>query len=177
MQYVLLACRAVIGAVFLVSAVSKVRRRQAFTEFTGSVRALVPAARGAAPLLAAGTVAAEVAIAAATLWGRSQRFGLAGAALLLLAFSAALAVAIGRGVSTPCRCFGSSSQPPSRSQLVRNAFLLIACAVGVLGSSDALVHPAGAAVAFGAAAVLVLLAIGADDLAVLFDTHTLGSQS
>jgi hypothetical protein len=177
MQYVLLACRAIIGTVFLVSALSKVRRPKAFTEFTDSVRALVPGARGAAPVLAAASVAAEFAIAAATLWGRSQRWGLAGAALLLALFSAVLALGIRRGVTTPCRCLGASPQPPGAPQLIRNAFLFAGCAVGVLGSSDAAVHPAGAAVAFGAAAVFVLLAAGADDLAVLFESPSLGSHS
>ncbi|MET0424954.1 MAG: MauE/DoxX family redox-associated membrane protein, partial [Actinoplanes sp.] len=177
MQYVLLACRVVIGAVFLVSALSKVRRPQAFTEFAGSVGALVPAARGAAPALAAAGIAAEFAVAAATLWGPSQRWGLAGAALLLLLFSTLLALAIRRGVTTPCRCLGASPQPPGAPQLIRNAVLLAGCATGLLGSSAAAVHPAGAAVALGAAAVLVLLAVGADDLATLFESPTLGSQS
>ena len=177
MQYVLLAGRAVIGVVFLVSALSKVRRRRAFTEFTGSVGALVPAARGVAPVLAAASVAAEFAIAAATLWGRSQRWGLAAAGLLLILFSAVLALAIRRGVTTPCRCLGASAQPPGAPQLIRNAVLFAVCAVGVLGSSDAVVHPAGAAVALGAAAVVVLLAVAADDLAVLFASPSLGSQS
>jgi hypothetical protein len=177
MQYVLLACRVVIGAVFVVSALSKVRRRSAFTEFAGSVGALVPAVRGAAPVLAAAGVAAELAIAAATLWGRSQRWGLTGAALLLLLFSVVLARAIRRGVTTPCRCLGASPQPPGAPQLIRNAVLFAGCAVGVLGSSAAVVRPAGAAVAVGSAAVFVLLAAGADDLAVLFEPPSLGSQS
>jgi uncharacterized membrane protein YphA (DoxX/SURF4 family) len=172
-QYTLLACRAVIGVVFLVSALSKVR---APADFTGSVRALVPPAGRFAPALAVAAVVAEFAVAAAMVPGPAARWGMAGAALLLLAFSVALALAITRGVTTPCRCFGSSAQPPGGPQLVRNAALILVSLLGVAGSSTGVVHPAGAAVAFGAAAVLALLAVGADDLALLFETTPSGSQ-
>ena len=168
MSYVALACRVAVGLVFACSALSKLRGRAAYADFVGSVRALVPAAdRGGAPVLAGVVVAAELAVAAGMLPTAVYRPALVLAGLLLLAFGVALALAIRRRVQVPCRCFGATSEPPGRPQLVRNAGLL---AVALLGA----VVPAGAVAAGGAVTagftgiVVAVLAVGADDLAVLF---------
>ena len=71
---------------------------------------------------------------------------------------------------------GTSSQPPGGPQLIRNTVLIVVSGLGVLLSSRAAVHPAGVAVTLAASAVLLLLAVGTDDLAVLFDSPELGSQ-
>jgi hypothetical protein len=104
------------------------------------------------------------------------RPALAVAAALLLAFTAALAAAISRGVTTPCRCFGASG-PPGRPQLIRNVLLCLVAAGGAALVTDAAADPAGAAVAVLVALVAALLAIRADDVAVLFRSPRPRSQS
>jgi hypothetical protein len=54
-------------------------------------------------------------------------FGLA--LLLLLLFSAALASVIARSISTSCNCFGTSEKVVTRTDLWRNAGLIL-CALG-----------------------------------------------
>ena len=167
MQYLELACRVVIGLVFAASAAGKLRPA-AFTAFVASVRALVPWAARAAKPLAAITLGAEIVIAVALLPHRTAPVALGGAALLLLAFTAALAGAVRRGVDTPCRCFGASSnRPPGPAQVIRNLVLIVVAVAGLAGSGDAAIQPAGAVVAAAAGLTVALLAIAADDLAFL----------
>jgi hypothetical protein len=180
-RYVELACRVLIGFVFAVSATSKVSRRVGFASFVESVRWLLPRAGTAAPLVATATIAAELAIPVALLPAATARWAFGAATATLLAFTGALAAAIHRGVTTPCRCFGASSTPPGRSQLIRNAALICAAVAGAIasrGSANGLgVEPAGAAVAIGAGAIGAALAVAADDIAILFQSPRSRSQS
>jgi hypothetical protein len=163
-----LACRVIIGLVFAASAAGKLRPAT-FTAFVVSVRALAPWAAGrAATPLAGITLGAELAVAVAVLPHRTAPVALGVAALLLLAFTAALASAVRRGVDTPCRCFGaSSSRPPGPPQVIRNLFLIVVAVAGIAASSGAAVQPGGAVVAVAAGLTAALLAIAADDLAFL----------
>jgi Methylamine utilisation protein MauE len=168
LSYAVFACRVAIGLVFACSAVGKLRGRAGFAGFLDSVRALVPIAAGrGAPALAGSTIAAELAVAVGVLPGATYRAALVLAAVLLAAFGVALALAVRRRVRVPCRCFGATSEPPGAPQLVRNGGLLAVALAGALAPAGA-VASAGAATAAFAGIVLAILAVGADDLAVLF---------
>jgi hypothetical protein len=88
MEYVALACRCVIGTVFLVAAASKLRSRSSREAFLIAVSALAPGGRSA-PL---GFVVIGVELAAVVLIGLPATAvpGLALAAGTLVAFSTAL---------------------------------------------------------------------------------------
>ena len=77
----------------------------------------------AAGLLARVVPVLELAVAVALL--TVPRVGAVAAAALLLAFTAVLAVTMGRGVEAGCACFGApAGKPVSGIDLVRNAGLL-----------------------------------------------------
>ncbi|WP_327045796.1 hypothetical protein OG320_29645 [Microbispora sp. NBC_01189] len=177
-------CRLLTGIVFLASAVSKLRGRTAYEEFTAATRALAPRlpARTAAALV----VAAEAAVAPLLAWRPTVLAGFCVALGLLAAFTVAMAAALRRRRRVRCRCFGASTVPVGPGHLVRNAVLAAAAATGVAtgaaqaamtgaaGSAGAVPADLGvaglaaAALTAGAAAVL-LSATG--EIAGLF-THT-----
>ncbi|WP_182873420.1 MauE/DoxX family redox-associated membrane protein [Microbispora sp. H10670] len=157
-------CRLLTGLVFLASAVSKLRGRATYEEFTAATRALAPRlpARPAAALV----VAAESAVAPLLAWRPTVLAGFCAALGLLVAFTVAMAVALRRRRRVLCRCFGASTVPVGPGHLVRNAVLAAAAATGAaqamttgaaadLGAAGL----AAAALTAGAAAVL-LPAIG-----------------
>ncbi|MEV4378059.1 MauE/DoxX family redox-associated membrane protein [Streptosporangium sp. NPDC049644] len=178
-NYLSIGCACLTVAVFALSALSKVRSRKAFGEFLAATRTLLAtsvrasqvsgtAARTAGMMV----VAAEVAITVLVALPSTARAGFGVAALLLLCFSVAIVATLRRGVRTECRCFGPSSAPLSRRHLVRNGVLL-AVALGGLITAEGRgerVHPAGVAIAVGAALVAAALVVRFDDLADLFVT-------
>ncbi|GGO04839.1 MauE/DoxX family redox-associated membrane protein [Microbispora bryophytorum] len=163
MAYLFAFCRLLTGIVFLMSAVSKLRGRAAYEEFTVATRALT---RLPARPVAALVVAAEVAVAPLLAWPPTMLAGFCVALGLLAAFSVAVVVALRRGRRVPCRCFGASAVPVGPGHLARNAVLIVAAAAGAVHAGTGAVPAdlgaaglAGAALAAGAAAVL-LSAIG-----------------
>ncbi|MEU7936504.1 MauE/DoxX family redox-associated membrane protein [Microbispora bryophytorum] len=163
MAYLFAFCRLLTGIVFLMSAVSKLRGRAAYEEFTVATRALT---RLPARPVAALVVAAEVAVAPLLAWPPTTLAGFCVALGLLAAFSVAVVVALRRGRRVPCRCFGASAVPVGPGHLARNAVLIVAAAAGAVHAGTGTVPAdlgaagfAGAALAAGAAAVL-LSAIG-----------------
>ncbi|MEU8172870.1 MauE/DoxX family redox-associated membrane protein [Microbispora hainanensis] len=163
MAYLFAFCRLLTGIVFLMSAVSKLRGRAAYEEFTAATRALV---RLPARPVAALVVTAEAAVAPLLAWPPTVLAGFCLALGLLVAFTVAIAVALRRGRRVSCRCFGASAVPVGPGHLVRNAVFLAAAAAGAVqagaGTVLAGLGPAGfAAVALAAGAAAVLLsAIG-----------------
>ncbi|MEU8197286.1 MauE/DoxX family redox-associated membrane protein [Microbispora amethystogenes] len=121
-------CRLLTGIVFLASAVSKLRGRAAYEEFTAATRALAPRlpARPAAALVAA----AEAAVAPLLAWRPTALAGFCVALGLLAAFTVAMAAALRRRRRVLCRCFGASTVPVGPGHLVRNAVLAAAAATG-----------------------------------------------
>ncbi|WP_208799875.1 MauE/DoxX family redox-associated membrane protein [Microbispora triticiradicis] len=175
-------CRLLTGIVFLASAVSKLRGRAAYEEFTAATRALAPRlpARPAAALV----VAAEAAVAPLLAWRPTVLAGFCAALGLLVAFTVAMAAALRRRRRVLCRCFGASTVPVGPGHLVRNAVLAAAAATGAAQAAIAgaaaesagsltdlgVAGPAAAALTAGAAAVL-LSATG--EIAGLFtNTHS-----
>lgn len=128
--YVLAFCRVAIALVFALSFVSKARSIKEFTQ-TITHFAILPQwlSTTAAVLFSA----AELAVVALMLLGGAALIpGFVLAVLLLLIFSTALVSVLAHGISTPCRCFGSSDQLVSFSDLWRNVGFIL-CAVAGFG--------------------------------------------
>lgn len=135
--YMLTFTRFVTGFAFALSGSGKLRNLPAFeraiTDFKILPEGLV---KVAAPSLVIG----ELIVVLLLLFG--GRFLLPGfllAILLLLMFSIALLSVLARELQTPCNCFGSSAEPVSRFDVLRNLGF-VGCALLGLG---VLYNPAG----------------------------------
>jgi hypothetical protein len=170
------------------SATAKLRNGQAYHAFRAGLAATALVSRSLTGLVAAVLAAAEVAVAAVCATALVMTFlsrsgapaepaltgaALAGAAALTTVLTAGVAVAVRRGATAPCACFGSGDRSPlSGVHLARNAFLL---AVLVAGAASAGLapwppNPAAAALAAAAGGVSALLLTRLDDLTALFRT-------
>lgn len=125
-----------IAAVFIVAAVTKLAdragTRTAVREF-GAPASL-------AGFLAIGLPVAELSVAVAIVYGPTRTIGAAGALGLLLVFSVAIAIRLGRGSAPNCNCFGQlHSEPVSWKTLARNGVLAVlagsALAAGLEGKT------------------------------------------
>jgi hypothetical protein len=169
--YVVLWSRAAVAGVFLVSLAGKVRGRAALAEFVSSVGALEVVPRRWSRPAAYGAVAAEGSALLLVAIPATVPLGLASGAVLLSAFTAAIAAALRRGVRTPCRCFGASTTRLGLPHVVRNLALVAVCATGLVAAApatDPARHPDGVATALVGAATVVLLVARFDDLVELF---------
>ncbi|MBC6461736.1 MauE/DoxX family redox-associated membrane protein [Actinomadura sp. HBU206391] len=169
MEYVALAGRCVIGSVFLIAAVGKLRDRSSRDGFHSAVSAVVPGVRfarlGLVVLAVEFTVAILVVPAATAGWGLGMAAG------TLLAFSVALWSVLRRGVPVSCHCFGRSAMPVSRAHVLRNTVLLAIAVAGSIAHADAAdvaLHPGGAVIAVTGALVVIIGVLFTDDLASLF---------
>ncbi|MEV0613648.1 MauE/DoxX family redox-associated membrane protein [Nonomuraea sp. NPDC050404] len=180
MSVVTTGCQLSIAIVFAISAFTKLRTGAAFRSFVASlvmvpgpfryaVAAVLAAGEVIVTVLAAGGVAAAVAVAAATPVPAWPRLGLALAGVLLVVLSAGIAVTRWRGLRVACRCFGRSETPLGGVHLVRNALLLVVVALGL--SAPAVTGPlpvAGLAVAVPVALTTAVVLVFFDDIADLF---------
>ncbi|MGW7440879.1 MauE/DoxX family redox-associated membrane protein, partial [Streptomyces sp. NPDC054849] len=156
----LLACfvvglRVAVGVVFFLAAVSKTSR-WGRADFRIAVQAFVPGVGGrSVGVLAVLAIIVEwavVVLLAVPVRGVGVAgFGLAGVALSV--FTVVLVLALRRGMSASCRCFGSSVRPVSGVQLVRNLMLM---ALTVLGLAACLAVDGG-----GAGAAVLWVSAGA----------------
>jgi uncharacterized membrane protein YphA (DoxX/SURF4 family) len=120
MGSLLVGARVLLGVVFVIAGVAKVRDRQ------GTLRALagfgVPARLR--PVAAIVLPLAELGTAVALLPPASARWGGVAALFLLLAFCAGISYAMLQGRAPDCNCFGQlHSAPAGRGTLVRNLAL------------------------------------------------------
>lgn len=142
MDVALLAARVILAALFAVAGVAKLAdlrgSREAVTGFG------VPARfAGAAGL---GLPLVELTVAGLLLPAATASVALAGAAGLLLAFTAGIGVSIARGRAPDCHCFGQlHSEPAGPRALIRNAALLALAAGALTGT---LADPEPSAVAW-----------------------------
>lgn len=118
-----------LAGVFLASGAAKLRDPR------GMVVLLRQAVSPAVPAFALtrGLAAAEVALGLLLLTGLASRAAAVATGVVLVAFTAGLAVAARRApeAAASCSCFGGTGEaPPSRAAL-RNGLLLVACAVVV----------------------------------------------
>jgi thiol-disulfide isomerase/thioredoxin len=132
-----IAARVVLGVVFAVAAVAKLRDREgtrtAVVDF-GVPRRLAGAVATALPL-------AELAVACLLLPAQTAAYGAVGALVLLGIFSAAIAWNLARGRTPDCHCFGQlHSTPAGWRTLARNGVLAgiaVFALFGVIAEPDA----------------------------------------
>jgi hypothetical protein len=165
MEYLGVGCASLIGWVFVVSAISKLRH---FGEFTSSLPALAPVRPGQVRPLAITVVATEAAVPVLLLFPAAIFYGFALAGALLAAFTAAIGTALKRGQRAPCQCFGASSTPLGARHLVRNSILLISTLAGALAFDAQPQQAAGLVVAIAAGLVGAILIVAMDDITFLF---------
>ncbi|MGP3685992.1 MauE/DoxX family redox-associated membrane protein [Streptomyces sp. IBSNAI002] len=167
MLYLAIGMRCLIGAVFLVSVLGKTAGRGAYAAFVVSVRELLPLSRTVIRPAAALVVLGEAAIVPllALPHPLAHRTGFALAAVLLTAFTAAIARSLRRGSRTPCRCFGASTTPLGPRHLVRNLLLAVGATAGATaGAAAGPPHPGGVLAAVFAGLLLGALVTLLDDL-------------
>ncbi|GAA3123678.1 MauE/DoxX family redox-associated membrane protein [Streptosporangium carneum] len=171
MPYVLIACGALLAAVFGVSAVGKLRGGAAFASFSGSLVRLRLLPRAWAGAAAALVVTAEGLVPPLLAFPATRMAGFCLAAGLMTAFCVGIELSVRRGASAPCRCFGVSSSPLGRRHLIRNSVLLAASLSGgaaVAAGASGPLHPAGVAVALASAGCAAVAVVRFDDIAELF---------
>lgn len=168
MPYLAVCCRAGLATVFLIAVAGKAMGRRPFREFAGSIARMRVLPARTAEVTAAVTLSAEtviVVLAASPV----QATGVVGcllAAVLSVAFSAAIMISLRRGNRAPCRCFGRSATPLGARHVIRNAILLTVSAIGAAACAEGgTVHAAGAAVAAGAGLFLGLAIAAYDEVA------------
>jgi peroxiredoxin len=124
----------VLAAVFLVAAIAKFRDRAGARKTAIDVGVPGALADGVAFLLPIAELACAVALLpVATAW-----WGAAGLLTLLIAFSVVMAIAMARGRSVDCRCFGQlKSTPIGPATLARNVVLATMAAAVVLSGPSA----------------------------------------
>jgi hypothetical protein len=170
-----------LGVVFTVAAIGKLRSRRAFADFVASLQQMrlveqrwsrpvayaIAAAEGAVVVL---LVAGLTAVAPALL-----AVGFGGATALFAALTTGVGLAVRRGVTAPCRCFGVTTTPLGPFHVARNAVLTLVAAIGlaaVVAARDAAPGAAELAVTVFAGAVLGAIVIALDDLRQLFAPPT-----
>ncbi|MEU7854349.1 MauE/DoxX family redox-associated membrane protein [Nonomuraea sp. NPDC049141] len=169
MTYLSFAGHWLLGVVFAISAVSKLRGRVAFTEFVATTRNLLPSRWRALSMTVSAVVVVLEAAVPVLLSVPGWRPGGLGLAMILLAgFGAGIAAALRRGERTACRCFGVSRAPLGIRHLVRNSLLAAVAVLALVGGNSHPADAAGLVVAGAAAGVLALLVIRFDDVIGLF---------
>ncbi len=133
--YLLAFCRFTIGFMFLVSATGKLRDVKAFIDAIANFN-LLPSRLNtiAAYLFICGEV---VVVATLTIGGVFLSVGFLLAICLLLFFSVALVISLGRKMSISCNCFGVSKSPISMYDLWRNGVFIVCAVVGYKTQSAA----------------------------------------
>lgn len=168
MAYLAFGSRCLLLVVFAFSAFGKLSGRAAFTEFRQATVRLLPAARGVASGTAVAVIGAELVIVVLLGFPATVRTGLAAALTLLVLFTVAIAAALRRGSTAPCRCFGRSDSPLGARHLVRNLVLLLVAGAGLTVAPSAAAEPLGLVVAGLAAVVFAVLVLSFDAIADLF---------
>lgn len=155
-------CRLYVFAALAVAAVAKARRLRAFAATLGELLYLPPSRSAvAAVLVVAGEGAAAVLLLAG---GRWTMAGMIAALLLFSAFAAAIGVALARGRTVHCSCFGGRGEPMSGVDLVRNALLMVACLGWLLGPAGVPLPTAASAVVAAVALVPLVITVRLHDL-------------
>ncbi|MFC0865488.1 MauE/DoxX family redox-associated membrane protein [Sphaerimonospora cavernae] len=128
MIYLVLVSRMLLTAVFVLSALGKVRNLDAFAEALAQLKEVPKRLTGKVALL---VVAAEITVA--LLLVVTSQAGLISAAVLLLAFTTVIMRAISRRRRVSCNCFGKQGASIGERHLVRNALLVLIALLGAVG--------------------------------------------
>ncbi|TDE47930.1 methylamine utilization protein MauE [Nonomuraea mesophila] len=170
--YIGFGCRVLLALVFLAAAASKLRGRRGFIEFRAAVSAFGVKPRWSSAAAGA-VIACELAAAALMPADVTAPMGLGIGIALLIVFSLVIGSALRRGLSTSCRCFGTSTRPLGARHLVRNAILLTVAGAGLAATvltghmGSAGLDTAALFVSGFAAVVAAALVIAYDDLVAL----------
>jgi Methylamine utilisation protein MauE len=170
---VLLFSRCLLGLVFLVSSLSKVRAPVPFVESVRDLR-LIPIRQVKAVAVLTIAVEAATVVLLVVPSGTANATGFAMAAVALGAFTAAIVVTVRRGTVAGCRCFGGSAAPFGWHHVVRNGLLLAAAAAGAYASAAGSAPPSLPAglLAVPAGVVCAALVVRLDDLVDVFSAST-----
>lgn len=132
MSIALLGARLLLAAVFLMAAAGKLRDRAGFQKSVvafGFPAALAGAASVLIPII-------EIVVAILIIRAPSAWVGSIASLVLLLVFTAAIAINLARGRTPACSCFGTTaSEPIGPATLVRN-LALAACALFVVVAGE-----------------------------------------
>ncbi|WP_052852677.1 MauE/DoxX family redox-associated membrane protein [Streptomyces avicenniae] len=175
MPYLVLGCRVLLLGVLVVAVAGKLRDRAAFGEFAASIVELRLLPRRFSRAAARAAVGVETLTAGLLLVPATTSFAFALALCTMSVFAVAIILALRRGATAPCHCFGASVTPLGPVHVVRNTALAAVAACGLAGALTTPPtlwppHPGGGLLALGAALVAVLLVVRLDDLAALFGT-------
>jgi len=168
--YAALACRGLIGLVFAVAAVTKVRSPGAYRDFASWLAALPVPVTGNRALPVA-FIAAEVAIVTLVAVPVTATAGLLLAAGCLAVMTAGAAVIVKRGARVSCQCFGPSSSPLGARHILRDGILLAIALAGTLGTSRGSASPSGIALSLVVALIGATFVVFSDDLVALFESY------
>lgn len=172
MVYLELACRVLIGVVFLVSAASKLRNRSAFDAFAAGLRATRLVSGRTARWIGSLTVAAEAGVVLLLAVPLTTLGGYLLAAALLVVFIGGIALTMRRGVVATCPCFGASTTRLGGRHLARNAVLLAVAvaglAAGLAAGGSGSGEWAGLLLAGVTGAVAAAVVVRLDDIVELF---------
>jgi uncharacterized membrane protein YphA (DoxX/SURF4 family) len=123
---VIVIASVVLGAVFIVSAVTKIAARQQWRAQASDL--------GVPGLVVGGLPYAELGIGALLVAQIARRPVAIVAGVVLLAFTTLLVVRLSQGRHPPCACFGGlSSRPIGWTSVARNAVFIALAAVIALG--------------------------------------------
>ena len=150
--YMLVFCQVVVGCVFALSAVGKVRDMSVFEE---SIKGFQLLPESIVKPVAITFVVSEIAVVVLLMIGGVVLpWGFVLAALLLALFSGALFSVLQRKLEVSCGCFGASEQQVSYYDIVRNSGFIV-CAIGGVWLATTTALPgwetfllAGSAIAF-----------------------------
>jgi hypothetical protein len=131
LTYLDVALRALLCAVFAAAAAGKLRSAVTRVELADAIDTLLVTGERAAALIANAVVVAEVAVVALLLVPATTAFGFGLGALVLLGFTAVLALGLRRGRNVRCQCFGLDGGEVGLQHLVRNGLLIACGCVGV----------------------------------------------
>jgi Methylamine utilisation protein MauE len=169
MTYMAVMSRCLIGVVFGVAAVTKLRSGPAFRAFSAWVATLPMLPAGGRSVIAVVVAAVEAVTVLLVALPWTSAAGLAVAAAVLAAFTAGTFMAArSQAGAVPCQCFGPSSVPLGMPHAARNALLCAAAAAGAARVGPVAAHLPGVALSLGIGAAAALPAIFLDDLIALF---------
>jgi hypothetical protein len=161
--YLEVCCRVVIGFVFLLAVVGKLRGRAELTAFTESLGSF--GLRSARLRSALATAVITVEAVTVVLLAVTPRLGLGLAAAMLVAFTAAVVATKATGREVRCRCFGADGGLMGRPHLIRNGVLVVIAVAGLAAVTSATTPHLGLLAATVSAAVLGAVALAHwDDL-------------
>ncbi|MDR7277078.1 MauE/DoxX family redox-associated membrane protein [Catenuloplanes atrovinosus] len=141
MSSVELVCRGVIGFVMALAIIGKVSGHERWREFRASLAGFTWLPYQARTAVAALVVAAEAAVLVLVAVPATAVAGLALGGLLLTGISLAVLAARRAGHEVRCNCFGGDAGPIGRAELIRNAILVLICALGATASTAAAATP------------------------------------